>query len=176
MNTFQENFDPRVYDIINPIINAMTQIDIAQKASPTLTDKTEPENIKEMKRSCVHIIRESNGEPKIAVSRDTNGDLVCKVCGRKINTKFDQDAIDTLEKAGSVLNQLLLFGMFHGLSYGPVQSILDIKRVLPLLIARLKELNNYIANESKNSNAENNIGTEYAINNIRPITGFSAPY
>lgn len=176
-NNFQENFDPQVYAYIEPIIAAMTQIDIAQRTQPYLNDKSEPESMKEMKKSCVHIINESNNEPKIAVSRNNDGDLVCRVCGRKINTKFDADAVETLEKAGTILNQLLLFGMFHGLAYGPVRTIIDIKRVLPSLIARLKELNTFIANESKSNEAnEGNIGTEYAINNMRSITGFTAPY
>lgn len=174
--TNYEEFDPQVYGIIEPIIDVMTQINIAQKTNPYLNEKNEPEQVKEAKRCCVHIIREANGEPRLAAERSEDGKLVCSVCGREINTQFNKDALDAFDKFNTVINQLLLFGMFRGLAAGPVKSLIDIKRVLPSLRGRLEELINFVTNETKNSETEGNIGTEYAIPNMRAITSYTAPY
>ena len=175
ISNYGEKFDPMVFGVIDPIIDACTNIDLAQRTNPALKDQNEPDAVKEMKKRCVHIIKE-NGEFRRAAEKK-DGKLICRVCGREINTSFtEEDTVKVLQNAISVINQLLFFGLFKGLSAGPVKTLIDIKAVLPGVISRCEELNKFVTAENKSAETAANIGGEYAINNMRSITSYGAPY
>lgn len=161
--------------VIHDIVNEMTRIDIAQRSNPILGSHNEPEAVKEAKKRCVHVIF-VNGEYRLATEKNNNGELVCRVCGRKINTKFDEDAVQTLVKSVEIINQVLLFGMLQGLKAEPINVLISLKRTLPAVTQLLKELNEYVKQENKSTESAANIGSEYALKNINgytPITQYS---
>lgn len=159
--------------VIHDIVNEMTRIDIAQRSNPILGSHNEPEAVKEAKKRCVHVIF-VNGEYRLATEKN-NGELVCRVCGRKINTKFDEDAVQTLVKSVEIINQVLLFGMLQGLKAEPINVLISLKRTLPAVTQLLKELNEYVKQENKSTESAANIGAEYALRNTgyTPITQYS---
>lgn len=165
---------PSVDAIVKPIIYEMTKIDIAQKTNPIVSKTNEPEFVKEMKKACVHIIYD-NGEYRPAVQRTEDGnELYCRVCGRKINIKFDESAVNKITDCIEVINQILFFGILNGLRAEPIDALISIKRQLPAAAKLLSELNTYVKNENKNNEEANNIGLEYALpNNLRSITHFT---
>ena len=162
---------PNVDAVIKPIVYEMTRIDIAQKSNPIIGSQNEPDYIKETKKKCVHIIFE-NGEFRLATKRNDDGKLVCTACGRTINTKFDQSAVDTITAAIEVVNQVLFFGLLNGLRAEPLETLISIKTQLPAAAQLLKELNLYVKNENQNNDDSSNIGLEYATTSatLRPIT------
>lgn len=167
--------NPQVDAVIHDIVNDMTRIDITQKTNPILGTHNEPEYVKELKKRCVHIVF-VNGEYRLATEKNNNGELVCRVCGRKINTKFDQDAVDTLVKSVEIVNQVLLFGLLQGLKAEPISALISLKRTLPAVTQLLKELNDYVKQENKSAESAANIGAEYALKNgngYTPITQYS---
>lgn len=164
---------PSVDAIVKPIIYEMTKIDIAQKTNPIVTKSNEPDYIREQKKACVHIIFD-NGEYRPAVQRNEQNELYCRVCGRKIGTKFDESAVNKITDCIEVINQLVFFGLLNGLRAEPVDALISIKRQLPAAAKLLSELNTYVKNENKNNEDANNIGLEYALpNNLRSITHFT---
>ena len=164
---------PSVDAIIKPIVYDMTKIDISQKTNPIIGKNNEPDYIKEIKKRCVHIIYD-NGEYRPAVKKNENGELVCTACGRKINIKFDSTAVDTIMDAIAVVNQLVFFGLLNGLRAEPLETLISVKTQLPAAAQLLKELNQYVKNETQNNNDASNIGTEYALpSQLRSITRFA---
>ena len=169
--------NPAVDAIIHPIINEMTKIDTAQKSNPILGSHNEPDYVKEIKKKCVHIIY-VNGEYRLATEKNADGDIVCRACGRKINTKFDETAVQTLTKSVEIVNQILLFGMLNGLRAEPINALIGLKLLLPGATQLLKELNDFVKQENKSSDGVGNIGSEYAIKNgfggsgYTPITSY----
>jgi hypothetical protein len=72
----------------------------------------------------------------------------------------------------AVVNQLVFFGLLNGLRAEPLETLISVKTQLPAAAQLLKELNQYVKNETQNNNDASNIGTEYAIpNQFRSITG-----
>jgi hypothetical protein len=164
---------PSVDAIVKPIIYEMTKIDIAQKTNPIISKTNEPDYIKEMKKSCVHVIYD-NGEYRPAVQKNEQGELYCRVCGRKINTKFDESAVNAITNCVEVINQLVFFGLLNGLRAEPLDALISVKRQLPAAAKLLSELNAYVKNENKNNEDASNIGAEYALpSQLRSITHFT---
>ena len=162
---------PTVDAVIKPIIEDMTRIDNAQKMNPLIGPHNEPDNVKELKKSCVHLVYE-DGVPRLATVKNAEGKLVCRVCGRVIYTKFDDSSLERIMNCIEVLNQILLFGMLNGLTAEPIKAIIDCKRVLPAVAQLAKGLNEYVTRETASAETISNIGTEYGYNNqFRPITG-----
>lgn len=163
---------PAVSAAIKDIVSDMTRIDIAQRTNPIIGKNNEPEYVKEAKKRCVHIIFE-DGEFKLAARKNTEGKLVCSVCGRTIYTKFDESAVSRVTDCIEVVNQVLLFGMLNGLRAEPIASLISIKSMLPSVAQLAKELNEFVKRETASTETVSNIGTEYNFggNTFRPITG-----
>lgn len=151
---------PAVDALIKPIISEMTRIDIAQQTNPIIGSHNEPEYVKEMKKSCVHITFDGN-DYRLRTEKTADGKLVCRVCGREIATKFDNSGVETLTNAIKVINQLLLFGMLNGLKAEPIATLISLKKTLPAAAQLLKELNEYVKHDEASADAERNIGLEY---------------
>ena len=165
--------NPSVDAIVKPIIYEMTKIDITQKTNPIIGKQNEPEYIKEIKKRCVHVIYD-NGEYRPSVQKNEQGELYCRVCGRKINTKFDEASVKKITDCVEVINQLVFFGLLNGLRAEPLESLISIKGQLPAAAKLLSELNNFVKNVNQNNDAANNIGAEYALpSQLRSITNFS---
>lgn len=162
---------PSVDAVIKPIVYEMTRVEIAQRTNPIIGSQNEPDYIKEIKKKCVHIIFE-NGEYRLAAQKDNEGNLVCRACGRKIGTKFDDTATQKITDCIEVINQLLLFGMLNGLRAEPIQTLISIKMTLPAANQLLSELNKFVKRDNAAANEASNIGTEYAIPGDRynPLT------
>lgn len=167
----QLKIHPSVDAVIKPIVYDMTRIDIAQKTNPIIGSQNEPDYIKEAKKRCVHIIFE-NGEYRLATEKNSEGKLVCRACGRVINIKFDDSAVDKIQACIEVINQILFFGMLNGLKAEVISSLISLKQVLPGASQLLKELNEYVKRENAAADASGNLGAEYAVpNQFRSITG-----
>lgn len=163
---------PSVDAIIKPIIYEMTKIDITQRTNALISSQNEPDWIKETKKRCVHIIFD-NGEYRPSVQKNEQGELYCRVCGRKINTKFDDSAVKKISDAIEVINQLLFFGLLNGLRAEPVDALISIKSQLPAASKLLAELNKFVQNVNQNNDSANNIGLEYATpGDLRSITNY----
>lgn len=152
---------PSVDAVIKPIIYEMTRIDVAQQTDPILSNsRNEPEQIRDIKKKCVHIIYDK-GAFRMAVSKNKDGDLVCRACGRKIYQKFDESGVKILMDAIEVINQTLLFGMLNNLMAEPISTLISVKRVLPDIAQLHKELCDFVKKDNKAAESASNIGDEY---------------
>ena len=151
---------PSVDALIKPIIYDMTKIDIAQQTNPIIGTHNEPVGVKQRKKSCVHITFDGN-DYRLRANKTANGKFVCEVCGRTINTKFDQSAVDTLLEANEVVNQLVFFGLLNGLRAEPLATLISFKETIPDAVQLLTELNEYVKRDNASSESERNIGVEY---------------
>ena len=162
---------PAVDVVIKDIVSDMTRINISQQTNPMISSKNEPEIVKETKKKCVHIIYD-DGEFRLAVNKNVDGDLVCTACGRKINTAFDDTAVKKITDCLEVVNQVLLFGMLNGLKAEPVSTLISLKQTLPSVAQLAKDLNEFVKKENNSHETIANIGTEYNFGGaFRPITG-----
>ena len=169
-NNLNTKIHPSVDAVIKPIVYDMTRINLAQKANPIIGNNNEPDYVKETKRRCVHIIFE-NGEYRLATEKRADGKLYCSACGRVINTKFDDTAIQKINDCIEVINQVLLFGLLNGLRAEPIQTLISIKATLPAASQLLSNLNEFVKRDNASANSAANIGTEYAIpNQYKSIT------
>lgn len=172
MATINNKINPQVTQYIKPIVDEMSAILIAQRSNPMIGINNEPPVIKEKKKECVHLIVE-NGEYQLATRKTSDGKLVCSVCGRVINTTFDEAAIHKITDSIEVVNQLLLFGMINGLNVGPIQNLISLKKSLPAAAQLMRELNDFVARDTAATNDEKNIGIEYGNpSSLRNITGY----
>lgn len=165
---------PSVDAVIKPIIYEMTKIDIAQQTDPILGNpRNEPEAMKDLKKQCVHIIYDK-GDFRMACKKNTDGDLVCRACGRKIYQKFDDSGTKILMQAIEVINQTLLFGMINGLMAEPIASLISLKKMLPAAAQLHKELCEFIKKDNKAAESAGNIGDEYYLpSQLRGITSYN---
>jgi len=165
---------PSVDAVIKPIIYEMTKIDIAQTTDPIIgSSRNEPEQVKEIKKRCVHIIYDK-GNFRLAVHKDAHGDYVCRACGRKINAQFDETAVKKITDAIEVINQLLLFGMLNGLKAEPIDTLISLKATLPAAAQLMKELNEYIKRDNKAAENAASLGSEFNIpSQYRGITQYN---
>ena len=163
---------PEVDRIIKPIIMDMTQIDIVQQNNPLISKNNETNEIKRMKRRCVHIT--FNGSDFVIRARmQEDGRFVCAVCGQEIGTEFNDDAIDDYFRCLKRVNQACLFGLLNGMQAGPLTGLIALKEMIPDAAKLHKELNIVASKENKDNNAIANIGSEYATGNVfGNITGF----
>lgn len=164
--------NPSVDAIVKPIIFEMTKIDITQKTNPIIGKQNEPDYIKEIKKRCVHVIYD-NGEYHPSVQKNEQGELYCRVCGRKINTKFDEASVHKISDCVEVINQLVFFGLLNGLRAEPIEALISIKAQLPAAAKLLSELNNFVKNVNNDNNSAGSIGAEYVIpSQLRSITSY----
>lgn len=153
--------NPSVDAIVRPIIHDMTQIKIAQATNPLISKNNEPENIKQYKKKCVHVVFDGK-EYVIDTDRNAKGELVCETCGRKINTTFGKEEIEILNKSITILDQMVLFGLVKGLRAEPLQLLIQLKSSMPSAITLMNELSTFINEEDKANSTMINIGSEYA--------------
>ena len=149
-----------VLEVLRPIIYDMTRVDYLQR-SYVVKPKTEPDWVRNAKRSCCHIILDSTGVPQLAVTKREDGCLYCDACGRKINTKFDKNAVDTITNALEVVNQALLFGLIYGMDGPSTASLISVKSVLPDVAQLMQEINERIQNKQNVDNTMDALGKEY---------------
>lgn len=163
---------PSVEAVINPIINDITRINLIERTNPAIGPHNEPQAHKEIKRACVHIMRENNGNGvRICLTKGQDGKMYCEGCGRVVNTRFDQTSIDKLNDALEVLNQVCVFGIVNGLRAEPLQKIITCKTLLPGIMTILAELNEFVKRDDAANDSERNIGLEYQTpGNMRGIT------
>jgi hypothetical protein len=150
---------PDVIQVIKPIIDDMSKIDLEQRMNANLGPHNEPFAVKEIKKSCVHVIW-TGRDFQIAVKR-VDDKLICTACGREICQKFDKSSVDAIMNAIPVVNQVLFFGMLHGMKAEPIQTLISLKRTLPAVAQLASELNDYVSKSDKASEALDNIGAEY---------------
>lgn len=163
---------PEVDRIIKPIIFEMTNIDIAHQQNPMINPNNEPENIKRMKRRCVHITY-NRGDFQIRAKKLEDGRLVCPVCGQEIGTEFTEEAIQDYFKCLKRVNQLLFFGMLKGMIAPCVSGCIALKEMIPDAAMLHKQLNSFVTRENKDSDALSNLGQEYSTSDLyKNITGF----
>ena len=151
---------PDVIQVIKPIIDDMSKIDLEQRMNANLGPQNEPIAVKEIKKSCVHIIW-TGRDFQISVKKTDDGRLVCTACGREICQKFDKSSVDAIMNAIPVVNQVLFFGMLNGMKAEPIQTLISLKRTLPAVAQLAHELNEYVSRSDKASEALDNIGAEY---------------
>lgn len=172
MATTKLNIHPQVDAIIKPIVYEMTKIRITQKTNPLLNQNNEPDYVKEAKKQCVHIIYE-DGEFRLATHKNAEGKLVCEACGRVINTKFDESAIQKITDCIEVINQAVLFGLLNNLCAEPLATLISIKKTLPACATLIKELNDFVKREDASADSISNLGAEYATpGTFNPITNY----
>ena len=166
-NQFIRN--PEVYDVIKDIVGAMTTIETIQKTAPIINANNEPDWMKAAKKSCVHITY-VNGDYSLRLKRNHEGVLVCTVCGRPINTKFDESAVKTVVDCIAVLNQALIFGMYEGLEAKYIQSLIAIKAALPEVAKIVQQLSVFVKRDNASADSADNLGVDYLLNGYRNIT------
>lgn len=161
---------PALKTLIDPIINEMTRIYTAEQSNPLVGPHNEPPQVKEIKKSCVHIIKEGN-DYKPCIGKTADGSIVCKACGRKVNATFEKADVDKVMSAIEVVNQVLFFGMMYGLDAECINTLISLKRVLPSVAQLLSNLIEFKKLDESSSNAERNLAAEYAVPNFGSITG-----
>lgn len=168
---------PDVNQLIQPIVFNMTKIKLSQAQQARIYGRSnEPDDIKLQKRSCVHIMYDGSGFA-LAARRADDGKLVCECCGREINTTFDDDAVNKITDALPVINQLLMFGMLHGMQRKPIENLIVIKNLLPDAAQMMKELCEFVKSENARASTMDNVGHEYQSdllglgNGNAPLTG-----
>lgn len=155
--------NPETYQVIQPIIQSMTQIALTEENEKRMYGRiNESDRTKNQKKSCVHIIYR-NGAFDMSIEPDKDGKLRCTACGREINTKFDESAVKKLDDALTVINQIIVFGLPHGLLKTSTEHMLMVKVLLPEAIQLIKELNDFISKEN-NSVEQTRVGQEYGMN------------
>lgn len=161
-----------VREFITPIVEGMTRIYETNKhTSPLVGGQYDNENIKMLKRDCVHIILDvKTGKHVLAAKKTNEGKVVCAACGREISTEFGDAAQLKIAEAEKVINQLVTFGMMNGLDVKAVRTLVSIKHVLPDVMKLVGELGEFIAKSSTSTEALGDIGSEYVDTTGNSIT------
>lgn len=144
---------PSIRAELTPIVDEMTRIYNRNKTNPMMGPHNESEYDKMIKRRCVHYVKDEHDEWRIAVKKNGD-DYICEACGRKVNIKFDQTAVDSIMKTIEVLDGLALFAPAQGLLAPPLQTIISVKEVLPMCAKIQAEFNEFV----KRDDAANGAG------------------
>ena len=164
---------PSVRTIIEPIIDEMTRIYNRNKTFPAYGPHNETDQEKLIKRKCVHMIKNESGDITIPIKRH-DGDFICEACGRKVNTLFDQHAVDTLMKAIEVLDGLVVFAPQQGLMAPPLQTLISCKEVLPGIAQIQQQFNEFVKRDEQTAEANRSIVSDYHTpERYFSITGFN---
>jgi hypothetical protein len=164
-----ESIHPDVRALIKPIIDRSTQIWMAeQQARLNVGQLAQPIDQKSAdKLQCVHLIWK-NGNVEPALYRTQSGKMKCAVCGREINTTFDDSAVDAILKARAVVEQLMFFGMTKNMKCEHVNMLIQMKIALTTVAQMVGELNQYVTRTNTTADSISGVGVEYAVPN--PIT------
>lgn len=159
-NGEQLKLSANVLEVLKPIIYDMTRVDYVQR-SYIVKPKSEPDWMRNAKRSCAHVILDSSGVPTLAVSKREDGCLYCDACGRKIATDFSKAALDKLADAQEIVNQALLFGLIYGMDAPTTASLISVKSVLPDVAQLMQEIIERVHNKQNIDNTMDALGKEY---------------
>ena len=154
-----EKINPDTQRLITPIMQRMTAIYAAERNTPVIGGGHN-DQYKREKQECVHFIFNGN-TPECKLQKTADGKLRCEVCGREINIKFDQSAVQTLIDARKVVEQIMFFGMINNMTADRVAGCIDMKKILPELAQLLAELNEYVKREETNIDTVQNMGDAY---------------
>jgi hypothetical protein len=172
-NKIQQRISPEVDQVIKPCITAMSDIALVEENMGEIDQGNVSPAVKMAKRRCVHIIWRK-GDFVVTVKPVEGNKMVCSVCGAEIGTEFNDDAIDDYFNCLKRVNQLLFFGMFKGLQARPIQGLIALKEMLPDAARLHKAMNQFVAKDDKDQNVKDNLGAEFATNELyRSITGFT---
>lgn len=161
-----------VKEYIAPIVDGMTRIYETNKhTSPLVGGQYDNENIKMLKRDCVHIIRDyKTGKFVLAIKKTNEGKIVCQACGREVSTDFGENAQNTLSEAEKVINQVVVFGMMNGLEKDALKTLISIKHVLPDVMKLVGELGVFVQKSTTSNENLGDIGSEYVDTTGNSIT------
>ena len=167
---------PNVKLYIDPIVDNMTRIYSRQQTFPMYNPQNEPDVEKQIKRTCVHLIKDDRGDYKMPIRRNESGEYICEACGRKINIKFDKEAVDKIVNAIEVIDGLVLFATTNGLLVEPVKTLISVKQCLPGIATLQATFNEFAKKDSQvNSTFGSNLAADYHTpERYTSITGYHA--
>ena len=158
----QNQIAPDVQQMIIPIIDDMTQIYTEQKLNPNLNIMNENIQIKQKKRTCVHILRTSDNSLTIPINHNAKGEVICEACGRKIEQEFNiEKDFPIIEGTIDIVNKLLTYGQIQGMTTNAIRICLDLKCLLPELMKLDKNLTDFMKLEDAKNDTINNLGSEF---------------
>lgn len=163
-----ETFNPEVYTLIEPICRNITAIVEEQKINPMVSHENEPKEWRREKQKCVHWVFDG---PKLipAVRPDADGTFKCRACGRTLYTNFaDNSGSEICMQFIDVVNSLLFFGMENKMYPERIQTLIQLKTLVPRLAQEWSNLCEFIRRSSTENGNNNNLGEEYNPNS--PIT------
>lgn len=165
---------PSVRIYLDQIVDNMTRIYNRQKTYPLYNTQNEPEIEKQIKRTCVHLIKDDRGDYKMPIRRSEDGDFICEACGRKINIKFDQDAVKKIMDAIEVIDGLTLFATTHGLLLEPIKTLISVKAALPGIATIEAQWNEFAKRDTamNGTNVSNLTGDYHTPERFTNITGY----
>lgn len=168
-----QQIHPAVRAVMEPIIDQMTQISMRNKMYPEVGKHNEPEAEKQIKRRCVHWIKDQNGE--ISMPIEKVGDKYrCTACGRPINLNFNEESVETLVKAIEIIDGLVMLAPQMKIMAGPLQSLISIKEVLPLVATLQQQFNEFVKrDDSANAASGSLTGDYHTPDRFTSITGYT---
>jgi len=159
-----EKINPAVVQMIQPIMQRMTAIHLAERNMPVI-GASHNDPYKDDKQQCVHFIYNGN-QPECMLEKTADGKLKCKACGREIGTKFDKSAVETLIEARKVIEQIMFFGMINNMTADLISGCIQIKSSIPALALLIAQLSDFVKREESNMDTVSNIGDEYRFKGI----------
>ena len=164
---------PAVRAVMEPIIDQMTQIYLRNKMYPQVGKHNEPEAEKQLKRRCVHYIKDNNGEIYMPIEKIGDSEYVCKACGRRINLTFNQESVDAIMKTIEVIDGLVMLAPQMKLMAQPLQSLISIKELLPLVANLQSDFNEFIKRDDSVNAASGSLTADYQTpERFSSITGY----
>lgn len=186
---------PAMRAIIDPTIDQMTQITLRNKMFPECGKHNESDAEKQIKRTCVHWIRDTSvingrminggyivddlekGDIYPCVEKINDHEYICKACGRKINVAFDQDSVNAILKTIEVLDGLVMLAPQMHLKPEVMQALISIKSNLPLVAEVQANFNEFIRKDDSNTSAANSLTSDYQTpERYNNITGMAGTY
>lgn len=174
-----EAIHPNVIQLIRPIIDDMTKIYLTEQQNPNGWNPymgVDPNGVKLAKLRCVHMIWDGNKpRPNITTYVDDKGEqhMKCAMCGREIGMKFDKTAIDTLNDARAVVEQIMFVGLMNHMEVRNLELLIQVKSILPYLSQMAANLNKFVKRDDSMQDNIGNIGKEYQNgHNGRITSGF----
>ena len=177
--------NPQVMNLVNPIIETMTQYEMFQKANAAFgmwdpknsLNDYEKKKFDEVKKQCVHLIRDIQSGKLVPTLEEVDDTMFkCRICGREIYKKFDKTAVERLKDAIPVLNMLAFFSMPLNITSEHMSKIIFMKQSMGDMIQLVDILNNFVKEEDSAIANTVNIGeaAKNATFRIGGLTGFSS--
>lgn len=169
--------NPEVMNLINPIIETMTQYEMFQKSNAAFgmwdpknsLNDFEKKRFEEAKKNCVHLIRDiQSGQLVPTLEEFDENNFRCRLCERKVYKKFDKSAVEKLNDAIAVLNMLAFFGMTLNITAEHMSKIIFLKQTIPDASQLVDILNNFVKEEDNAISSGANIGEASRNAEFRP--------